>query len=186
MGDIVEEYKRKQRERARSTAITTVIVILGIIALLAYSIHYDKQRQRDLYTFGGAVGVENKTKHSVTLYLFVHEGEEQTILCRTIEPQGYWVIKDSMSKHQVSNFPPINWMDSGHIVFDDTLLLRHSAYPVWQISYKDHCIHDGAHWRYESLTVRNASRYHPALYRPLRVYYITDEDYERALKANSH
>lgn len=181
MADIVEEYIRKQRERTKSTIITTIILFIAIIALFAYSIYDDKHRQEELYTFGGAVGVENKTNHTVTLHLFVQESTGETVLSHTIAPMGYWVIQDSMSKKEVANFPPTNWMDSGHIVFDDTLLLRHTDYPVWQISYDDHCIHDKSHWIYHSLTVRNASRYHPALYRPLRVYYITDEDYERAI-----
>lgn len=185
MADVVEEYKRKQRERAKSTAITTILIFIAIIALMAYSVHEDKSRQRDLYTYGGAVGVENQTNHKVTVHLFIHDDAEGTVISSTLDPNGHWVVRDSMSKAEVVDFPPANWMDSGYLVFDDTLLLRHNAYPVWKIRYKDHCIHDRAVWKYESLTVRRASRYHPALYRPLRVYYITGEDYERAIKANT-
>ena len=182
---LVDDYIREQRERRRSTIITTILVFIGIIAVFAYSIYDDKHRQKELYTFGGAVGVENKTNHKVTLHLFVHGEPEGSVITRTIEPMGYWVIRDSMSKQEVADFPPMQWLDSGHLVFDDTYLLRHATYPSWKIiPYDDHCIHDKSQWKYESLTVRRASRYHPALYRPLRVYYITDEDYDRALKAN--
>ena len=181
MPDVVEEYIAKQKERARSTAITTVALMLLIIAAFAYSIYDDKNRQKQLYTNGGAVGVENQTDHQVTLYLFQHDDAETRVITQTIEPRGHWVVRDSMSKSEVSNFPPAHWLDSGHLVFDDTLLLRHVSESPWYIPYDAHCIHDGAHWRYKSLTVRRASRYHPALYRPLRVYYITDKDYDRAV-----
>lgn len=178
---LVDEYIREQRERRRSTIIKTIVVFVGIIAVFAYSIYDDKHRQQELYTHGGAVGVENKTDHAVDLHLFVND-VKGTVLTHHIAPQGYWVLRDSMSKAAVSNFPRMEWLDSAYLVFDDTLLLRHNAYPVWKISYKDHCIHDKSQWKYESLTVRRASRYHPALYRPLRVYYITEEDYQKAEK----
>lgn len=184
MPDLIEEIKEKQRQRTKSTALTTIIVLLGMAAVIAISVKNDKDRQKALYTNGGAVGVENKTYHQVTLSLFMHDKSEEPVISHTIEPRGHWVIRDSMSKWEVSNFPPIDWLDSAYLVFDDTLLLRHNAYPVWNISYGDHCIHDNAQWKYESLVVRPHSRYHPALYRPLRVYYITDEDYERAVQAN--
>lgn len=184
MSDLIEEIKQKQRQRDKSALLTTAIVLLSWMALIALSVKNDKDRQKALYTTGGAVGVENKTNHRVTLSLFMHDNAEEPVLNHTIEPQGYWVVRDSMSKREVSNFPPRQYFDSAYLVFDDTLLLRHNAYPVWNISYGDHCIHDNAHWKYESLVVRPRSRYHPALYRPLRVYYITDEDYERAVQAN--
>jgi len=182
MSDIVEEYIRKQRERTKSNIITTIIVFIAIIAVFTYSIYDDKHRQEELDTFGGAVGVENKTNHTVALYFFVHESAGDTVIRHTIAPMSYWVVQDSMSKKEVANFPPTGWMDSAYLVFDDTLILRHTDYPVWKCSFNDHCIHDKVHWRYNSLTVRNASRYHPALYRPLRVYYITDEDFTKSLK----
>lgn len=180
MDDFIEEYKAQQRRKSRSAALATAIVIVAFVGLLAFSIYNDKRMQRNLYAYGGAVGVENKTDHSVTLHLFVHDSTGSTVISHTIEPKGHWVLQDSMSKQAVVAFPPTQWLDSGYLFFDDTLLLRHAEPNVWTISYDDHCIHDKAQWRYESLTVRPASRYHPALYRPLRVYYITDEDYERA------
>ena len=180
MSDLIEEIKQKQRQRAWSTAITTVIVIVGMAALIVYTIKYDKDRQKTLNTYGGAVGVQNQTDHRVTLHLFLHDKPGAPVLSRTIEPQGHWVICDSMSKKKVADFPPINWLDSALFIFDDTLLWRQTMETQWYVAWRNHYIQESTCWKYESLTVRRRSRHHPALYRPLRVYYITDEDYERA------
>ena len=106
---LVDEYIREQRERRRSTIIKTIVVFLGIIAVFAYSIYDDKHRQQELYTHGGAVGVENKTDHAVDLHLFVNDAKG-TVLTHHIAPQGYWVLRDSMSKAAVSNFPRMEWL----------------------------------------------------------------------------
>lgn len=183
MSDLVEEYRKEQRKRDRSSLIITTIVIVGIVAVFALSVKNDKDRQKALNTYGGAVGVENQTDHRVTLRLFLHDSPDEPVLSHTIEPRGYWVIRDSMSKREVSDFPPINWLDSALFIFDDTLYLWQAEKGIpWYVAKSKHYIQEGTCWRYMSLTVRRASRNRSALYRPLRVYYLTDEDYKTALE----
>lgn len=185
MPDLIEEIKQKQRQRTRDTIITFVIVVAGMVALIYFTINSDKEEQKALYTYGGAVGVENQTNHHVTLRLFLHDNTTEPVLSHTIEPRGHWVVRDSMSQRQVSNFPPVNWLDSALIIYDDTIFVWQRKEDPWYVEGTKHYIRESSCWKYESLVVRRASRYHPALYRPLRVYYLTEEDYERATKANT-
>ena len=182
MSDLIEEIKQKQRQRAWETAITTVIIFIAMAAVIFFSVKSDRDKQRELNTYGGAVGVENQTYHRVTIRLFLHDSADAPV--HTIEPRGHWVIRDSMTKWEVSNFPPINWLDSALFIFDDTLYLWQGGQALWYADSKKHYIRESMCWKYESLVVRPRSRYHPALYRPLRVYYLTEEDYERAVEVN--
>lgn len=186
MADLIEEIKQKQRRRTIDAALATVVVLIGMAALIYFSAKSDKDRQRELYTYGGAVGVENQTSRRVTIHLYQHNNPVEPVLSHTIEPQGHWVIRDSMSQWQVSHFPPLNWLDSAYIIFDDTLLLRQAGNDPWYVERKNHYLRESTCWQYESLVVRSRSRYHPALYRPLRVYYLTNEDYKRAIDSSMH
>ena len=181
MSDLIEEIKEKQRARTRSTIFTTIILFLCAVLVIALSVKGDKDRQRQMNTNGGVVGIANLSSHKVDVQLFLHDG---TTLSHTLTPRDQWIIQDSMSKKEVSDFPPVNWLDSGYLLFDDTLLLRHYAHSYMEASYDAHCITGSEHWWYESLIARRPSRYHPAIYRPSRIYKITDKDFQNALEAN--
>lgn len=162
-------------------------ILFGVIgAVLAFGLIYwsaqnDIRRLEKLNAEGGFVGVANRSDHRVALQLFGHDGAGVTLLEQTLEPGKVWIIRDSMSKAEVTAFPPQGFVDSALLVFDDTLPVWHKGEYPWEVKYDDHCIHVDAHWTYESPVVRHGFRGRKTLYRPTRVYFLTNDDYTRAL-----
>ena len=155
-------------------------VVLAAIGLIAFSVWYDKHRQKVLNTEGGVVGVVNTSDHRVALQLFGHDASGVTVLSETMEPQTEWKIRERISKAEVSAFPPKGLIDSALLVFDDSVSIWHKGEYPWDVQYGDHFIHCDVHWWYRSIPVVIRWR-GPTLYRPARIYSITNDDYERAL-----
>lgn len=77
-----------------------------------------------------------------------------------------------------TDFPPMGFVDSALLIFDDTLPVWHRGEYPWEVKYNDHSIHVGLHWSYDSPIIRHGFRGRKTIYRPTRVYTITNNDYE--------
>ena len=153
-------------------------LLIGLIFLSAWS---DNRLQKKVNTTGGIVSVYNRSDHRVAVNLFGHDSTGVVVRSQVIEPNSEWIIRDSMSKAEVAAFPPKGFVDSALLIFDDTLPVWHKGEYPWEVKYNDHCIHVDNQWFYESPVVRPGGiRGRKTIYRPTRVYTLTNEDFERA------
>ena len=162
--------------------VIAIFLTAAVFSLIPLSAWQENRRQDRIDAEGGIVGVVNKSDHKVALTLFGHDSSGVVVRSHTLDPQTEWIMLDSMSKAQVSAFPPQGFIDSAILTFDDTLSIIHKGECPWNVSYDDHGIHSREHWMYESLIVQRGWRGRKAIYRPARVYTLTDEDYDRAIE----
>ncbi len=166
----------------RKVYIISALITVEIILLFSWNIVHVNNLEEELKNSGGRVGIENRTDHGVTIHIFGHDSTGVVERHYKVKPRSEFVIRDSMSEAQVVSFPPEGFVDSGILVFDDTLPLRHAPYNDYgnlRTDYKGHCIYDAVQWRYESIQEHGS----PPIYRPRRIYIITDDDYNRAVDA---
>ena len=168
----------KEENRNILFGIIGAVVAMGLIFL---SVRQDKRWQDRVNAEGGVVGVVNRSDHRVAVNLFGHDSTEVVLRNQVLEPNSEWIIRDSMSKAEVTAFPPKGFVDSALLVFDDTLPVWHRGEYPWEVTYDDHCIHVDVHWSYESPIIRQGFRGRKTIYRPTRVYTLTNEDFERAM-----
>ena len=151
---------------------------MGLIYLSAWK---DNRWQERVNEEGGVVGVVNRSDHRVAINLFGHDSTGVVVRSQVMEPNTEWIIRDSMSKTEVSDFPPMGFVDSALLIFDDTLPVWHRGEYPWEVKYNDLSIHVGLHWSYDSPIIRHGFRGRKTIYRPTRVYTITNNDYERTI-----
>lgn len=162
-------------------------IIFGLVGaafvsgLILFSVWYDNRQQGKINAHGGIVGVVNRSDHRLTLSLFGHNNAGVTIHSNTLEPNTEWIILDSLSKIEVTDFPSDGDIDSALLIFDDSVPIWHKGQYPWDVKYEDHFIHNDVHWVYDPLIVRHAFRGHKAIYRPARVYTITNNDFNRTI-----
>ena len=172
-------------QQERRKYIIAVAVALVLMSLPVLSALYEKQRQKELNSIGGMVGIVNTSDHQVAVTLFGHDSSGVVRRRYDLSPGEEVVICDSMSEAEVLAFPPKGFVDSAWLVFDDTLFVRHMGEYPWVVGYDDHCIHNAVHWEYEGITVRkfNPMTGSGILKRPVRRYILTNNDYDRAVAA---
>ena len=108
-----------------------IIGTMVVFGLIYFSAWKDNQWQKKVNAEGGYVGVVNRSDHRVALQLFGHDETGVTLLKQTLEPGEVWIIRDSMSKAEVSAFPPKGFVDSALLIFDDTLPVWHKGEYPW-------------------------------------------------------
>ena len=81
-----------------------IIGTMVVFGLIYFSAWKDNQWQKKVNAEGGYVGVVNRSDHRVALQLFGHDETGVTLLKQTLEPGAVWIIRDSMSKAEVSAF----------------------------------------------------------------------------------
>ena len=158
-----------------------IIGTMMVFGLIYFSAWKDNQWQKKVNAEGGYVGVANRSDHRVALQFFGHDSTGVVLRNQVLEPNSEWIIRDSMSKAEVTAFPPEGFVDSALLVFDDTLPVWHKGEYPWDVKYDDHCIHVDVHWSYESPVIRQGFRGRKTIYRPTRVYTLTNDDYNRAV-----
>ena len=170
---LVDEKKKERRWYLFAGVLTLLLV-----ATIPLSVWRDKHRQQLYDTVGGCVGIVNETGHHVDVSLYGHDGGGVVVRRYAVEPGGEVIVQDSMSKAEVTAFPPEGFVDSAMLVFDDSVVVWHKGTYPWDAGYEKHCIHHNVHWQYESVVVRNwTPRGSGAIYRPTRRYTLTEGDY---------
>lgn len=173
----------------RKVYIIAAVITVAIMASIPLRAWNEKQWQKKMNTIGGKVGIVNMSDHRVAMQLYGHDSAGVVIRDYEMEPDSELVLRDSISETEVLAFPPEGFVDSAILVFDDTVKVKHCPrefahiYP-YNPDYRDHCIQERSHWQYETVTVRRwVPRGGVYIYRPVRRYIFTNEDYDRARAA---
>lgn len=166
----------------KRTFILAGLITAALLSLIPISAWFENRRQDRIDREGGIVGIVNKSDHTVALELFGHDSTGIVIRTDTLAPMTEWILLYNMSKAEVTAFTPKGVADSAILTFDDTLSVIHKGVCPWEVKYDDHCIQNREHWMYESLIVRQGGfRGRKTIYRPARVYTLTNNDYNRAI-----
>lgn len=165
----------------RKIHIIAAVITVAIMSTIPLRALFETQWQKKLNTVGGKVGIVNLSDYQVDIHLFGHDTQGVVVREYILLPNSEVIVLDSMSKDEVYAFPPKGFVDSALLVFDDSVAIWHKGQYLRDVTYDDHFIHNDIHWLYESITVHHwTPRGIGYIYRPVRRYILTNEDYIRA------